>query len=123
MGAYVARPVDEVAVALRQVMRRQVPYEALSVAGEAFWERDLLPQRHFKDLICVLVHEWGPPHDQLVHEDAERVPVGSATMAHIEDHLRCNVLWRATQGVRAIPRLQPLDKAEVGEFDEASVLN
>ena len=100
-----------------------MPDQALGFAREAPRVGDPLAQRHLEHLVRVLVHEGRPAHEQLVDEDAESVPVGSAAVPHVENDLRCDVLRRPTQGVGAIPSLQALDEAEVGQFDEPIILH
>lgn len=82
-------------------------------------EGNLLSQCHLEHLICVLVHERGSAIDQLIDKDSKSVPVGCPAMPNIEDDLRGDVLWCATESVGAIPRLQPLDEAKVCELEVA----
>ena len=111
MRADVSRAINEVTVAFRQVVRRQVAYEALSIAWEAFRKGDLLSESHLEYLIGFIVHERRLSHDQLVHEDAQCVPVCGASVANIENDFGSDVLWRATESIGAIPWSQTLDEA------------
>lgn len=122
MGSHVTRPIHEVAKALGQVVLRQVLDQTLSVAGEPVGEGDLLSQRHLEHLVGVVVHEGRAPHHQLIDEDAKSVPVSCASVAHIQDNLRRDVLWGAAEGVSAIPGLQPLYKAKVSQLHVTIVL-
>ena len=113
MGSNITGAINEVTVALREVVRRQMPYDRLGVAWETFRERYLLAKGHLENLIRVFVHERWPTHDQLVHEDAQCVPVRGSAMAHIEDDLGWDILRRPTESIGTIPSLQALAKAEV----------
>ena len=44
-------------------------------------------------------------------------------MTHVQNYFGWDVLWRATQRIRAIPSFQSFDKAEVCQLNEARILN
>ena len=114
--------LDQVAVPFRQIMVRQVPDQAFGLAREALGERYLLLEGHLEHLVGVLVHEGRPTHEQLIHEDAKRVPVDGVPMALVQNHLGWDVLRRPAQRVRAHPGLQTLHEPEIGQLDEPVLL-
>ena len=49
------------------------------------------------------MHEGWLAHDQLVDEDAERVPVSGPAMTHVKNNFRWDVLGSATESVGSLP--------------------
>ena len=104
-------------------MLSKVLDDAFGVRGETCLEWYLFSQSLFENLVSVVMHERGHANQKFVQEYAKRVPVSCSAMANIHYDLWSHVLRRATESVSAVPRLDLLDEAEIGQLHIAIVLD
>ena len=70
-----------------------------------------------EDLVRIVRHERWPSIDQLVHEDAESIPVYGVRVALVLDDFGSDVLRCAAERVGPLMLVDSLDEAKVGKFD------
>ena len=68
------------------------------------------------------MHEGRPAHDELVHEYAQGVPIGSPSVACVHDDLGWDVLRCATKRVGPVPSFESFNKAKISQLEVPAVL-
>ena len=117
----VAYATLKVAVSLSEVRLAELFDETLGIGVEAPWELNLLREGHLEDLVRIIRHERGSSIDELVHEDAEGVPVHGMRVALVLDDFWSDVLRCAAERVGPLMLGHRLDEAKVGKFDVSVV--
>ena len=97
---------DSMSVSFGEVVRSQVLNQAFGVSVHARRKGDFSSERHFENLICVVVHERRATNQKLIHENSQGVPICGLSMPRIHYNLRCHIFWSSTEGVGAIVRRQ-----------------
>ena len=97
--------------------------QTFGVAWEAARKRYLFAKRHLEDFVGIVMHEGWSSHNELVCEDAESVPVSSATMAFVQYYLGRDVLRCTAKSIGAIQRLNSLYESKVGKLEIAILLH
>lgn len=70
-----------------------------------------------EDLVRIIRHERWSSVDQLIHEDAESIPVDGVRVALVLDNFRSNILWCTAERVGPLMLVHGLNEAKVGKFD------
>jgi len=70
-----------------------------------------------EDLVGIIRHERWSSIDELIHEDAQSIPVYGVRVALVLDNFRSDVLGCTAERVGPLMLVDSLNEAKVGKFD------